>query len=401
MECTCKVNQRRLIPAVFNLKQYLNNTETMIWTLDNTVINNGGCDLCDYDAFLIMYNGGIFDEVILSKQKDENGNLKVLWNTSDNKTSLRGTVRYQIAFKGANNGEIGVFSTVIPEANGIYSVTDGNAAGTFRIFANDTNGYKVQWDGNNQRWALYNADGVMIDFQTIAADEPYSGGWRNIVVSNNTAAVWYSDEAIMFISESIAADQNITANFPTILRQFYLQTQSKFVSAGAVVFDSEITTGMWQGETAPYFINLHEIISIPPECTIGNVSLFELDAEGNYINVTNFQHQTNGKQHVIYSLEKITGKVAALINGGNDHVFIAKEDIGEGGVTSVNGMYGTVKLTLADLGGVSAEDFKKSTEEFNQKTEDMEKSMEDMSNEFNDAIGDINSILDNINGEVI
>ena len=52
MNCTLNVDQRRLTPGVFNLKQHLNAAETMVWKLTSRLTNNGECDLCDYDAFL-------------------------------------------------------------------------------------------------------------------------------------------------------------------------------------------------------------------------------------------------------------------------------------------------------------------------------------------------------------
>jgi hypothetical protein len=226
MNCKCKVDQRRLTPGVFNLKQFLNGSETMIWELDNCVINGGTCDLKNYDAFLTLCVAGEIDEILLTKRQTGD-TLQLIWDVGAYATALTGYVKYQISFRSANFDTLGVIADD-PEANGLYTLVDVNTFNTARVFKKAENGYHVKWDAGNGRWALYQADGVsVIDFQTTPNTEPYCGVWGNIAVGNNEAAAWISDEAIMYVSDSIAADQKVTGNFPTILRQLWARL-SKF-----------------------------------------------------------------------------------------------------------------------------------------------------------------------------
>jgi hypothetical protein len=229
MNCTCKVDQRRLTPGVFNLKQYLNGTETMTWTVDNCLINEGTCDLKQYDAFLTLSVGGEIDEILLTKRQEED-NLKLVWNVGQYATALTGHVKYQISFRSATFDTLGVIAND-PEANGVYTLTDQNATGNNRVYSKAENGHNIKWDATNGRWALYSADGAVIDYQTTPSTEPHCGAWGEVAVGNNEAAVWISDEAIMYVSDSIAADQKVTANYPTILRQLWAKINKAGVTS--------------------------------------------------------------------------------------------------------------------------------------------------------------------------
>ena len=230
MNCKCKVEQRRLTPGVFNLKQFLNGSETMVWTVDNCIINDGTCDLNNYDAFLTLSIAGEIDEIMLTKLQT-GGKLQLLWDVGTYATALTGYVKYQIAFRSANFDTLGVIADD-PEANGVYVIEDQDAAGDARVFKQAENGYSVKWDAGNGRWALYQADGAtVVDYQTTPSTEPHCGVWGNIAVGNNEAAAWISDEAIMYISDSIAADQKVTGNFPTILRQLWAKLNKSGVAS--------------------------------------------------------------------------------------------------------------------------------------------------------------------------
>lgn len=230
MNCKCKVEQRRLTPGVFNLKQFLNGSETMVWEVDNCIINGGTCNLADYDAFLTLSVGGEIDEIMLTKRQTDD-KMQLIWDVAGYATSLTGYVKYQIAFRSAQFDTLGVIAND-PEANGIYQLVDVNTFNTSRVFRKAENGYIVKWDAGNGRWALYKADGVtVVDYQTTPSQEPHCGVWDNIGVGNNEAAAWISDEAIMYISDSIAADQKITGNFPTILRQLWARISKAGVAS--------------------------------------------------------------------------------------------------------------------------------------------------------------------------
>lgn len=230
MNCKCKVEQRRLTPGVFNLKQFLNGSETMVWELDNCVINQGTCNLANYDAFLVLCVAGEIDEILLTKRQSGD-KLQLLWDVGTYATALTGYVKYQITFRSSNFDTLGVIADD-PEANGVYQLTDQNATGNDRIYQKADNGYSIKWDAENGRWALYRTDGVsVIDYQTTPSTEPHCGVWDEIGVGNNEAAAWISDEAIMYVSETIAADQKVTGNYPTILRQLWKRISKSGVTS--------------------------------------------------------------------------------------------------------------------------------------------------------------------------
>ena len=60
--CTVNTKQRRIDPGVFNLKQFLNGTEQMIWEFTDTELYDGEDSLLNYDAFLVLSMGGKIDE---------------------------------------------------------------------------------------------------------------------------------------------------------------------------------------------------------------------------------------------------------------------------------------------------------------------------------------------------
>lgn len=230
MNCKCKVEQRRLTPGVFNLKQFLNGSETMVWEVDNCIINDGTCNLNDYDAFLTLCVGGEIDEILLTKRQTGD-KLQLVWNVGTYATALTNYVKYQIVFRSAQFDTLGVIA-VDPEANGVYPLVNQDTTGDARVFTQTENGYSIKWDAENGRWALYQADGVtVVDYQTTPSTEPHCGAWGNIAVGNNEAAAWISDEAIMYVSESIAADQKVTGNYPTILRQLWAKLNKSGVTS--------------------------------------------------------------------------------------------------------------------------------------------------------------------------
>lgn len=299
MNCKCKVEQRRLTPGVFNLKQFLNGSETMIWELDNCVINQGTCDLKQYDAFLTLCVAGDIDEIMLTKRQTGD-KLQLIWNVGDYATALQGYVKYQISFRSAQFDTLGVISDD-PEVNGVYSLVDINTTGTDRVYRKAENGYSVKWDAETGCWVLYQADGVtVVDYQTTPNTEPHCGVWGTVAVGNNEAAAWISDEAIMFVSDSIAADQKITANFPTILRQFW----AKVVKAAGVISVNKKT-----GE-----VNL----------SAADVGAAEIDHDHQIKDVAGLQSTLDGKaavnhSHSVASQPDIKAALEQKSNVGHGH----------------------------------------------------------------------------------
>lgn len=346
MNCTCNVAQRRLTPGVFNLKQYLNGAETMKWRLTTHYTDAGQCDLCDYEAFLAICVGGRMDEIKLTKSMiqptdpDAEHILELSWNVGQYATELTGYTKYQIIFRSAKIGQLGVIGASDEAANGVYTIDSELVDGTYRTWTNhaEGSGYKIKWDGTNKRWTIYKADGAtVVDYQTFTNPEPCCGTWSTVAVGNSTAVVWTSDEAIMYISETLAADQSVTASFPTILRQVWEAVRAMIIKSGVSVMDGEITASDWQGSAAPYYINVPDkITGVPTGCTVVGAQLFKAETGGGYTDIGNIklEHGTDGTIK-LYSLQKVTGKLIVSIKGGNGY-FISKDtDLGAAAIKAV------------------------------------------------------------------
>lgn len=359
MDCKCKVDERRLTPAVFNLKQYLNGTDTMVWTVDNIVINNGTCNLVNYDAYLTLSVGGAIDEIMLVKEQVDD-TLKLIWNVGKYATTLKGYIKYQIAFRSANYNTLGVISSD-EYISGTYNVETWNTESFYRLFVNRY-GYKIKWDFDRLRWALYNADNELIDYQTIPSTEPHCGAWGSIVVGNNEASVWYSDEAVMIISETIPADQIITSNFPTILRQFQRKIDDTIMKAGNTVLTADIAEADWHTLDDVFYLDVTNIFNVPKGCSASAVSLYKAIADGNYSDVVNirYEHLQDGSIR-LYCLEKVVGKVALTIKGGDDYTFVSQSIFNGDSVQSVNGQTGAINITASDIGALTSQDVERLT----------------------------------------
>lgn len=372
MNCTCKVEQRRLMPAVFNLKQHLNGAETMVWELDNCVINQGTCDLKKYDATLVLCVDGVVDEILLVKEHDaESETMKLKWNVGIYATALSGHVKYQIVFRSAQIGTLGVIGAEDVNANGTYNILNESAEGTARVYTNAT-GYRIDWDNENNRWQMKDDKGGIIDYQATPSIKPYCGAWGKVAVSNAVSAVWASDEAIMYISETIAADQYISANFPTILRQVWEKVRSMILKAGASTATVPVTETDWKGAESPYYIDLAEIgggNAIPYGAEIMQAIIFKGTASAGYSDIATvkIEQKPNGKTYV-YSPEKVTGKAVILIKGGMTY-----SEAGTGGDIDTSNLAGD-NLPIQLGSPVSIKGY------------------------VDAQIGDVNAILDNING---
>ena len=327
MNCTLNIEYRRLTPGVFNLKQHLNSAETMVWKLTSRMTNNGELDLFDYDAFLVLSVNGVIDEIMLTKTMiDDNGDgeaetMELTWNVGEYATALKGYVKYQIVFRNANPGQLGVLGSDDVNANGVYDIDAEAAEGMVRSYTNPDSGYIIKYDTLNFRWALYEDDGTTeADHQTVPSYNPYCGQWGTVIVGNSTAAAWYSDEAIMYISETISADQAVTANFPTILRQFWFSIRDIILRNGANVLEYDIVAGNWAGSEAPYSIDVTGLFAIPAGAKLAGVQLFEIqDDEGlKEIANTRFEVDSFGKA-TLYAPEKTAGRLVALVKGGNGY----------------------------------------------------------------------------------
>ena len=275
-ECICDIDTGLLQPGVFNIKQFTNGTETMVWTVSSRYLGESNIDLDNYDAYIVLSVDGVIDEVLLTKA-NKGDTIELTWNIGEWATQLKGHVLYQIVFRSANFDKLGVISDDT-NSKGVYSLANVNQSGDDRVFVGEKNSYNIKWDNENGRWTLYGADGsTVIDYQTTPDTEPHCGAWGEIAVGNLESAVWYSAEAIMYVSESIAADQSITANFPTILRQFW----NKVIKTAGVVS-----------------VNGKNGIV---ELSANDVGAAEETHTHNINNITNLQQTLNGKANITHS----------------------------------------------------------------------------------------------------
>ena len=92
---------KQLYPAVVNLKQFSNNTDTLTFELENYMYET--TDLSKLDAYAVcdMVNQEV-DEVKLEKQVVEN-KLRLTWTVTGYTTQLDGHINYQIVFKNIEN----------------------------------------------------------------------------------------------------------------------------------------------------------------------------------------------------------------------------------------------------------------------------------------------------------
>lgn len=319
-ECQCNITNGMLSPGVFNIKQFLNETEEMRWTVSSRQLP-GGIDLANYDAFLVMQRGnsGEIDEVLLTKVINIDGTITLVWNVGKWATWLTGYVKYQIVFRGAVVSELSVLGAVDENANGVYKIDDEWIDGAFRVWTHTKyNAYKIAYDYEQSRWCLYNGAAV-VSYQTMPHNEPHYGMWDNLCMGNVSAMAWRSLEAMMYISESIAADEQVTAKCPTILRQMWYGLRNMIINSWFTILEGEVTESDWKGNAAPYYVNAKSIASVPDGSVVMDATLYKALGDGNYSRIDNIKFEQSGESMRIYCLEKVTGKIAVTVKGGNSY----------------------------------------------------------------------------------
>ena len=370
-DCQCNIENGMLSPGVFNIKQFSNNTDVMRWTVSSRYLH-GEIDLADadYDAYLILCIKGRVDEISLKKSVFDD-TLQLLWEIGNYATSLTGYVSYQIVFRNSKIGTLGVIGAddANKEANGEYKILNEAAEGTARVYTNES-GYRIVYESNH--WQLQDDEGSNIDYQVTPSVEPYCGAWKKIAVSNNVSATWYSNMAVMYISESIAADEYIVANFPTILRQVWEKVRHLIISSGASTATVPVTESNWLGDESPYCIDIATLggdDSIPYGAEIASIVLFKGNSSDGYSDIANVKiEQTPSGKTYVYSPEKVTGKAVILIKGGT--TYSTSGDVGDADVTLLVGD----KLPIQIGSPVSIKGY------------------------VDDKLGEVNAILDQING---
>lgn len=382
-ECQCNIATGMLSPGVFNIKQFLNETQEMRWTVSSRSLP-GGIDLANYDAFLVMQHGesGEPDEVLLSKAVNADGTITLVWNVGKWATWLKGYVKYQIVFRGRLVSELRVMGATDANADGVYLVNSDLADGTGRYWTHKSReSYTIKYDATKSRWQLLNGNTV-VGYQIIPHEEPHYGLWDSLYVSNVSAMTWRSAEAFMYISESIAADESISAKYPTILRQMWLGLRNMIIKSGVTVLDGEVTESSWRGSVAPFYVDALTVASVPDGCTVVGARLFKF-VDGVFSSVDNIElgQDSNGKIR-LYALEKVAGKVAFTVKGGNGY-FVGKDatSVDDAVIRGmVDEQMSNVKVGISNVSGLQ--------EALDEKAD-------------KDDIGSINSALDAINGEKV
>jgi chromosome segregation ATPase len=63
----------------------------------------------------------------------------------------------------------------------------------------------------------------------------------------------------------------------------------------------------------------------------------------------------------LYCLEKVVGKVALTIKGGDDYTFVSQSIFNGDSVQSVNGQTGAINITASDIGALTSQDVERLT----------------------------------------
>ena len=334
MYCKCDVSNKGLKPGVVNLKQHLNGSEIMKWTLSSRYCEQNNIDFMAHDAILVLQRGtGEPDEVLLTSTLNGDGTITLSWDIGKYATWLTGYVKYQIVFRGKCRSEL---SVIMPDesspAHGVYAIDDSTIEGYYRVWTNKANATcKVKYNHTEKRWEILNGAEV-VTYQTFANIEPYCGTWENAIVSNATACVWRSLEAVMYVSESVAADEHVSAKCPTMLRQMFHGMQNICSKSGVTALIDWVYDTYWYGDNAPYYINLHELFSVPQGCYIVEVRVQKENADGTFTDVDSIEVVEVDGIAKLYCNEKIDAKITVAIrSAGGSYVFVDEKSVGHVG----------------------------------------------------------------------
>jgi hypothetical protein len=323
-----------LTPGVINIKQLENNTETVSWTLSSRFCPVSETDFTTLDAFLLLQHGdGRTDEVILTSTANADGTVTLTWLIGKHRTWLKGGVKYQIVFREKCRPDLTV---IVPNGeapeHGAYEINNRDVESYYRVWTHKTNkAYTIQYNNRLKRWELLNG-GTVVHYQTFSHPEPYGGTWQGILVGNAKAYAWRSAEAVIYISESIAADEEIAAQFPTILRQVFDGMQNICSKSGVTALIDWVYDTYWYGDKAPYFVNLHELFSVPQGCYIVEARVQRENADGTFTDVDSIEVVEVDGIAKLYCNEKIDAKITiAIRSAGGSYVFVDERSVGHVG----------------------------------------------------------------------
>lgn len=101
MNLTLTLQYKQIDPGVINLTQYSNNTDVLVFELDNYLYETTDLSACECYAVCDLPQGKI-DEIKVTTNKTADGKLQIRWHVMGYSTELDGTVTYQIMFKNAS-----------------------------------------------------------------------------------------------------------------------------------------------------------------------------------------------------------------------------------------------------------------------------------------------------------
>ncbi|MCK9615853.1 MAG: hypothetical protein M0R48_10285 [Candidatus Omnitrophica bacterium] len=293
IDLTCDISSKRITPGVINLKEFENGTTSMVWTVSSRY-TTGLVDLNDFDAYLNLSIRGHIDQIKLTKVLNVDDSISLTWDVGTLSTFLVGYAKYQIVFKAIGSGSLYVNCPTDANANGTYTVQNPEAIQSLRTYKNDNN-YRI-FIGASGKWTLEDTSAFTVAYQLIESIFPAGDNWNNCTVADTTAAVFNTYEALMYVSESIASDPSMMAQFPTMLRQWELLLSDKIMSSGLNAVRYEVTESMFtanSGTDPTYFLMLEDIDTTGKPGLIIGAEAFKLEGSAYYTQIANCNFSDN------------------------------------------------------------------------------------------------------------
>jgi hypothetical protein len=318
IDLTCDISSKRITPGVINLKEFENGTTSMVWTVSSRY-TTGYVDLNDFDAYLNLSVRGHIDQIKLTKVLNVDDSISLTWDVGTLSTFLIGYAKYQIVFKASGSGSLYVTCPTDKNANGTYAAQNPYAAPLLRTYSNSHN-YHVLI-GSTGKWTIKNESDEDVAYKLITSDYPFGDGWNNCTVADTTASVFNTYEALMYISESIASDPSMMAQFPTMLRQWELLLSDKIMSSGLNAVRYEVTESMFtanSGTNPTYFLMLEDIDTTGKPGLIIGAEAFQLEGSAFYTQIANCNFSDNWAGSAVITVpEAFNGYVVVYYSEGD------------------------------------------------------------------------------------
>ena len=102
MDIKLTLETKQINPGVINLKQHTNNTDTLVFVMEEYMYDT--TDLSKLNAYAVCDMSGRIDEVKLVTEVSDS-KLRITWKVTGYTTEVDGTITYQIVFKNIENEE--------------------------------------------------------------------------------------------------------------------------------------------------------------------------------------------------------------------------------------------------------------------------------------------------------